>query len=93
VFGYTIEKVEPATEQEAALFKLPAGCIQLLVSRFGSVGRLDGLPLETNSRKEMLLRIKTAPRPALLHPVRVRRRRANQPTGLGDSGIGAASAP
>ena len=30
VFGYTIEKVEPATEQEAALFKLPAGCIQLL---------------------------------------------------------------
>ena len=30
VFGYTIEKVEPATKQEAALFKLPAGCIQLL---------------------------------------------------------------
>jgi hypothetical protein len=30
VLGYTIEKVEPATEQEAALFKLPAGCIQLL---------------------------------------------------------------
>ena len=26
----TIEKVEPATKQEAALFKLPAGCIQLL---------------------------------------------------------------
>jgi hypothetical protein len=30
VFGYTIEKVELATKQEAALFNLPAGCVQLL---------------------------------------------------------------
>ncbi len=30
VFGYTIEKVVAASEQEAATFKLPAGCVQLL---------------------------------------------------------------
>jgi hypothetical protein len=30
VFGYTIENPIAATKQEAAMFNLPAGCIQLL---------------------------------------------------------------
>jgi hypothetical protein len=29
VFGYAIEKVAAATKQEAAMFKLPSGCVQL----------------------------------------------------------------
>ena len=30
VFGYKIEKIVAATPEEAAVFKLPAGCVQLL---------------------------------------------------------------
>ena len=30
VFGYIVEKVVAATKQEAAMFKLPSGCVQLL---------------------------------------------------------------
>jgi hypothetical protein len=30
VFGYIVEKVVAATRQEAAMFKLPSGCVQLL---------------------------------------------------------------
>jgi hypothetical protein len=29
-FGYIVEKVVAATRQEAAMFKLPSGCVQLL---------------------------------------------------------------
>ena len=29
VFGYIVEKVVAATKQEAAMFKLPSGCVQL----------------------------------------------------------------
>ena len=30
VFGYIVEKVVAATTQEAAMFNLPSGCVQLL---------------------------------------------------------------
>ena len=30
VFGYIVEKVVAATTQEAAIFRLPSGCVQLL---------------------------------------------------------------
>jgi hypothetical protein len=30
VFGYIVEKVVAATKQEAAIFRLPSGCVQLL---------------------------------------------------------------
>jgi len=30
VFGYKIERIVAATSEEAAVFKLPAGCVQLL---------------------------------------------------------------
>ena len=30
IFGYRIERVVAATRQEAAIFNLPAGCIQML---------------------------------------------------------------
>jgi hypothetical protein len=30
VFGYIVEKVVAATKREAAMFKLPSGCVQLL---------------------------------------------------------------
>jgi hypothetical protein len=30
VFGYKIETIVAATSEEAAIFKLPAGCVQLL---------------------------------------------------------------
>jgi hypothetical protein len=30
VFGYIVEKVVAATKQEAAFFRLPSGCVQLL---------------------------------------------------------------
>jgi hypothetical protein len=30
IFGYTIEDVHAATEQEAAVYALPSGCVQLL---------------------------------------------------------------
>jgi hypothetical protein len=30
VFGYKIETIIPATSEEAAIFNLPAGCVQLL---------------------------------------------------------------